>query len=151
MLEAVATSTYKDLFQIVGKLDEWMEQAGTGALPSQPPPKDLVDQFQVLMERTQNVGAIDAPETKVRAMSQAEIINLDKGMAAVDSVKPKSEALELMQNLGEILQKEANQLSPADLLQVQRLAGLIKVQAETGKKVSEGVSDTLEQLLEQQG
>ena len=86
-------------------------------------------------------------------MTEAQEINLDRGLGALDSAADarRSEFYRAARQLSDLLARPAAEISPLDLLQAQRLVGVLKVQSESGRKVSEGVSDTLEQLLEQQG
>ena len=194
MLE-VAAHGYRDVLDALGKLADWMEQAGRGSLPAGSPPDDLVRQFNEalgeipaasvqtpqpataettpadLISRSglfstgdHPVGSVDAEKTmdgrvfatqrrEINAMTEAQEVNLDRGLKAVDeAVKTQSpDFLRTAETLSELLSKPAAEISPVDLLQAQRLMGVLKVHAETGKKVSEGISDTLEQTLEQQG
>ena len=85
-------------------------------------------------------------------INQAQQVNLDRGFEAIDSAREENVKLaNAAQELIDILQKDASQLSPADLLRAQQIVGVIKYGAESGVKVSEGISETFEQLLEQQG
>ncbi|MBO5490270.1 MAG: hypothetical protein J5960_02420 [Desulfovibrio sp.] len=90
---------------------------------------------------------------EVGAMTEAQEINLDRGLDALGSAADArhSEFYRAARQLSDLLARPAAEISPLDLLQAQRLVGVLKVQSESGRKVSEGVSDTLEQLLEQQG
>ncbi|MCR4665676.1 MAG: hypothetical protein K5657_00070 [Desulfovibrio sp.] len=221
MLEVAASPAYKDLLDALGKLTDWLEQAGQGSLPSGPPPSELVQQFNDALnaspieavQGTQAAGVTDASATEHDSVSQldgtsrsqevtnvqensppdilgksdffhpesepvrstetdmttggrrftdqqgepemtkAQEINLDRGLETLDNASGsyKKNFLETAQELSELLSKPSAEISPIDLLQAQRLMGVMKVHGESGKKVSEGVSDTLEQLLEQQG
>ncbi|MBO4301671.1 MAG: hypothetical protein J5861_08740 [Desulfovibrio sp.] len=78
---------------------------------------------------------------------------MERGLDALDAATDghRREFLEAARELSQLLSRPADEISPMNLLQAQRLVGILKVHAESGKKVSEGVSDTLEELLEQQG
>ena len=89
----------------------------------------------------------------VDTMTEAQEVNMERGLHALDAAADASrpDFFGMARKLSALLSKPAAEISPMDLLQAQRLVGILKVHAESGKKVSEGVSDTLEQLLEQQG
>lgn len=89
----------------------------------------------------------------VERMTNAQEINMDRGLDALDNAADtrRTEFFQAAQDLSQLLSNASFQLSPVELLQAQRLIGVLQVEAESGKKTSEGVSDTLEQLLEQQG
>ena len=78
---------------------------------------------------------------------------MDLGLDALQNAANThhSDFLTTARDLSDILAKPAGELSPLDLVQAQRLVGMLKVQAETGQKTSEGVSDSLEQLLDVEG
>ena len=119
-----------DLFQADGK-------------PVRPADNDAVAADRLFDEQRREIGV----------MTEAQEVNMERGLnaleAAADSRRP--DFLGTARQLSELLSRPAAEISPMDLLQAQRLVGVLKVHAESGKKVSEGVSDTLEQLLEQQG
>ena len=111
--------------------------------PVRPADNDTAPQDRLFEEQRREVGD----------MTEAQGVNLDRGLDALDRAAEsrRGEFYRAARNLSEILSKPAAEISPLDLLQAQRLVGVLKVHGESGKKVSEGVSDTLEQLLEQQG
>lgn len=200
MIETAVMPAYKDFMNIIGKLSEWTEQASQFVGPSQPPPNELVQQFNQVFERINQTVAPDKtpnvdlnptarPINDIFASSdlftnnnQAKITNLDlnvqnqnidprrhdfsnltlaqetnmdKAFNTIDKVSNKTKVdtdfHANLKDLSDILNKNSMDLTPTDLLQAQRIIGIIKVHAESGRHVSEGVSDTLEQVLEQQG
>ena len=99
------------------------------------------------------VRLFEAQRREIGAMTDVQEVNLDRGLNAVDEAVGKGhpDFLHTAQKLSELLSKPLEEISPVDLLQAQRLMGVLKVHGETGKKVSEGISDTLEQTLDQEG
>lgn len=104
-------------------------------------------------EMTVNDRVFAEQRRKAEDMTVAQKINMDRGLEAVDKAvhSQRTDFFDTAHQLSQLLNRPAAEISPMDLLQAQRLVGILKVHAESGRKVSEGVSDTLEQLLEQQG
>ncbi|MBQ7457146.1 MAG: hypothetical protein IJS54_06050 [Desulfovibrio sp.] len=179
--QTMTQPSYRDLMDVLGKLDAWVEQQQESqAIQAAPPPQDLVTAFNNALEKPQgqvveNVQAeqLPSPEsilqsqqihsdpTQPQTLTLAQEVNLDRGMGTIDqvgalntntanNVYPTENVQEILQNLLDIINKDAMSIPPADILHAQRLVGLLRVHAESGKKVSEGVSDTLEQVLESQ-
>lgn len=94
----------------------------------------------------------DQPRRPAERLTTSQEVNLERGMQAIDEVSRAKETdfLRSAERLSEILSRSASELSPVDLLQAQRLIGVMRIHAESGQKLSEGVGETLEQLLEQQ-
>lgn len=119
---------------------EWQEET-----PGRRPvaPQDTVPQESLSTGQRREAGV----------MTEAQGVNLDRGLDALGQAAEtrREEFLESAYKLSQLLSRPAAEISPLDMLQAQRLMGTLKVQSESGRKVSEGVSDTLEQLLEQQG
>lgn len=90
---------------------------------------------------------------KVEDMTIEQKTNMEWGLEALEQAvhAPRANFFDTAHMLSQLLNRSVVEISPMDLLQTQRLVGILKVHAESGRKVSEGVSDTLEQLLEQQG
>ncbi len=111
--------------------------------PVRPADNDTAPQERLFEEQRREIGD----------MTEAQGVNLDRGLDELDRAAEsrRGEFFRAAKHLSELLSKPAAEISPLDLLQAQRLVGVLKVHGESGKKVSEGVSDTLEQLLEQQG
>ncbi|MBR3663748.1 MAG: hypothetical protein IKN64_03735 [Desulfovibrio sp.] len=199
MLEVAASPAYKDLLDAIGKLTQWTEQAGKGALPSGPPPAELVQQFtnalqaapvstdKLAVQSAQSLepqttpkdiiasskifqadaapssssdaatslenSAFERPRRATEAMTQSQTVNLERGMQGIEAASQsrQDEFMHVVTKLSEILGKQAANISPIDLIQAQRLVGVLRVQSESGRKLSEGVGETFEQLLDQQG
>lgn len=120
-------------------------------------PSDLLenaDFFKVDNQTIPKQGPV-FPEQNlgVNSLTESQQDNLDHSLNVIDTASQNNQSsfLETAQKISEFLSKSANDITPLDLLQVQRLVGMLKVDAESGKKFSEGIQDTIEQLLEQQG
>ena len=96
-------------------------------------------------------NAEDVLKLQTDKLSDAQEIHIERGLDAVDSAQNEPNPIDAAKQLLDFLSKDATEISPVDLLRAQRLIGIIKVGAESGIKVSEGISETFEQLLEQQG
>ncbi|MCR5813859.1 MAG: hypothetical protein K6G15_05160 [Desulfovibrio sp.] len=191
VIAMASTPAYKDILETLGKLADWTEQAGKSALPSGPPPAELVEQFNQALAQSpvDNCAVSNAPETtlsvpsgpdklladtepvqvtaseavepenpafeplrrKPEAFTEIQKVNLERGMENLDAATQvkQDDFLRTAHSLSELLSKPAEVLSPMDLLQAQRLVGVLRIQAEAGQKLSEGVGETLEQLLQQ--
>ncbi|MBQ7584667.1 MAG: hypothetical protein IJU40_00255 [Desulfovibrionaceae bacterium] len=150
-------------------LNEIQPQAATEKIspdltPNYPKPQEVLgscDFFKAETQTPKAEGINKVQETSqtsppVGELTRTQEVNLQKGMQAIDTSMEGKETdtkywLKTIQDLGNILAQEASKISPQDLLKAQHLVGLLKVHAETGRKVSEGISDTLEQLLDVQG
>ncbi|MBR4742171.1 MAG: hypothetical protein IK079_04660 [Desulfovibrio sp.] len=140
-------------------------QAGDqGAASTRLAPKDLIANSDLFQSGEMPVNATDGadvsdmppfgqPQRLKESMTMSQEVNLNRGMQAIDEVNRANETdfFQSAQKLSEILSQSASEFSPMDLLQAQRLIGFLRIHAESGQKLSEGVGETLEQLLEQQG
>lgn len=96
-------------------------------------------------------GARERLRREPESLTQAQQVNLEHGMEHLEAAAHHKQDmfLKTARSLSEIFSKPAEALSPMDLLQAQRLVGILRVEAEAGQKLSEGVSETLEELLQQ--
>lgn len=187
--------SFKNLFDAIGKLAPWIEEAGQASAPSGPPPQELVKQFEAALEsvnKSEQVQPMDAAKIQETYPSPNDLIqkselfngadgqvkvdteqkldlstnrvdqtnniqnaNLDRGLDAlgenIDTNFDPDKAREAAKELLTFLQKDASQISPQELLRAQQIVGILKVGGESGTKVSEGISETFEQLLDNQG
>lgn len=143
------------LFQNFKELQEAKPDFPSGA----PDPK-IVEAFQEAMQKQDpapNPIATDLLPGPAQHMPETQMstdMNLTRGLDKIHSAQEITQTHNserpLLEELSRLINTEAKMLSQEDLLRIQYLAGQLKVQAETGKKVSEATSDTLEQLLDTQ-
>lgn len=168
-------TSYKNAMDAINQLSGWLEQAQQGMDLPKEPSQELVAQFQAAMESGQaapvgleasirsaeeplavnNAAEAENPERvnkNLFTITDQEEIHLEKGMEALDEVSTHADLTpERFSEVLKILAKKAEHLSPTDLLQVQRYMGMASFSTESGKKASEGVSETFETILDMEG
>ena len=126
-------------------------------IPSSPPPSQIIQESnlfkgnEISVDSDNTVKGIHETKRDIGPLTEGQKVNVEKGLDAIDHAMDKTTFLEHVNQLAQILAKNSGRISPHDLLQAQRIVGMLKIHAETGKQVSEGISDTFEQLLEAQG
>ena len=174
-------TSYKSMLEAMNQLSAWLEEAKSHVNAPADPPKELVAQFEAALQEVESVSKAEAPvvtrpsdiiaesplfspkpvDTDLAhrpVMANQELItvtdqernNVARGMQTLDAVH-KPDELHAAQEIFKILSKDAIELSPADLLQLQSYAGTFSIAAEYGKKSSEGVSEVLETILDTEG
>lgn len=125
---------------------------------------DRIPTDRIITDRVDLVRNVPSEETNLlrsvqkTQLSDQERINLEKGLETISSLSDDSQQKKVAdtlqqetQKILDILQKKTEQLSPLDLLQVQRYASMLSFSAESGKKTSEAISETIETILDMDG
>ena len=147
--------------ELVAQFEAALNRAETVAAPSAitTTTNDVIAESSLFSETSANSARpvdTDISHRPVQAnqelitVTDLERINVDRGMQTLKAVHGQ-DAIHVTQKILQILGKDAADLKPTDLLQLQQYMVAFKAAGEAGKSGSEGVSETLETILDSEG